>query len=72
MSNLNLVQGSEEKNHAREQHTAAPGGVRLNLRKNCLTVRVDEHRGRLPSKAVDAPCSSVFKGHLDNVLTNML
>ncbi|KFV78129.1 hypothetical protein N308_14612, partial [Struthio camelus australis] len=45
---------------------------RLNLRKNFFTVRVREHRKRLPREVVESPSLEIFKSRLDVILGNML
>lgn len=44
----------------------------LARRKNVFTVRKVKPWNRIPSKVVNAPCLSVFKRFLDNVINNML
>ena len=46
--------------------------LRLDVRKNFFTKRVDRHWTRLPRVVVIAPGLSVFKRHLENALKNML
>ena len=36
-----------------------------NMQRNFFTVRVTEHRNRLPSRVVDSPSLEMFKTHLD-------
>jgi len=45
---------------------------RLDIRKHFFTETVVKHWNRLPRKVVDAPCLSVFKGHLDNALNALM
>ncbi|KFV80514.1 hypothetical protein N308_01193, partial [Struthio camelus australis] len=40
----------------------------LNMRKNFFTVRVTEHRNRLPIEAVESPSLEIFKTRLDRIL----
>lgn len=42
---------------------------RLDIRKNVFTEDMVKYWNRIPSKIVDAPCLSVFKRHLVNVLS---
>jgi len=44
----------------------------LNMRKNFFTLRLTEHRNRLPRGAVESPSMKIFKTHLDVVLCNLL
>jgi len=44
----------------------------LNMRKKFFTLRVTEHRNRLPREVVDSPCLDIFKTHLDKVLCSLL
>ncbi|KFV83020.1 hypothetical protein N308_15266, partial [Struthio camelus australis] len=44
----------------------------LNMRKNFFTVRVTEHRNRLPREVVESPCLEMFKSRLDTILGNVL
>ncbi|GAB0204330.1 mitochondrial enolase superfamily member 1 [Grus japonensis] len=44
----------------------------LNMRKNFFTLRVTEHRNRLPREAVEPPSLEIFKTHLDAILCNLL
>ncbi|KAK4812295.1 hypothetical protein QYF61_014081 [Mycteria americana] len=48
------------------------GGVRLDIGKKCLTMRVVRHWHRLPIEAVDAPSLEVFKVRLDGALSNLI
>jgi len=48
------------------------GRFLLDIRRHFFTEGVVKHRNRFPSEVVDAPSLSVFKGHLDNALNNML
>ncbi|KAK4812293.1 LOW QUALITY PROTEIN: hypothetical protein QYF61_014079 [Mycteria americana] len=48
------------------------GGVRLDIGKKCLTMRVVRHWHRLPIEAVDAPSLEVFKVRLDGALSNLV
>jgi len=43
-----------------------------NMRKNFFTLRVTEHRNRLPREVVDSPSLEIFKTHLDKVLCSLL
>ncbi|KFV99513.1 hypothetical protein N327_09483, partial [Fulmarus glacialis] len=42
----------------------------LNIRKRFFTVRVTEHRRRLPREVVDSPSLEILKSRLDMVLGN--
>jgi len=44
----------------------------LNMRKNFFTLRVTEHRNRLPREAVESPSLEIFKTRLDAVLCSLL
>lgn len=44
----------------------------MDIRKLFFAERVAKHWNRLPREMVDAPDLSVFKGHLDNALNNMV
>jgi len=44
----------------------------LNMRKNLFTLRVKEHRNRLPREVVDSPSLEIFKTCLDEVLCSLL
>ncbi|GAB0188305.1 translation initiation factor IF-2-like [Grus japonensis] len=44
----------------------------LNMRKNLFTLRVTEHRNRLPREAVESPSLEIFKTCLDMILCNLL
>jgi len=44
----------------------------LNMRKNFFTLRVTEHRNRLPRGAVESPSLEILKPHLDAVLCSVL
>lgn len=48
------------------------GRVRLDIRKNFLTIEVVQHWNRLPKEVVNAPSLAVNKRHLDNAPNNML
>ncbi|KFZ63195.1 hypothetical protein N321_13438, partial [Antrostomus carolinensis] len=48
------------------------GRFRLDIRKKFFTVRVVRHWNRLPKEAVDAPSLEVFKGRLDEALSNLV
>ncbi|KFZ62635.1 hypothetical protein N321_11979, partial [Antrostomus carolinensis] len=48
------------------------GRFRLDIRKKFFTVRVVRHWNRLPREAVDAPSLEVFKGRLDEALSNLV
>jgi len=45
---------------------------RLNMRKNCFTLRVMAHWNRLPRGVVELPSLETFKTHLDAVLCSLL
>jgi len=45
---------------------------RLNMRKNCFTLRVTKPWNRLPREAVDSPSLEIFKTSLDKVLCSLL
>ena len=42
------------------------------MQKNFFTVRVTEHRNRLPIRVVDSPSLEIFKTRLDAYLCNLL
>jgi len=44
----------------------------LNMMKHFFTVKITEHRHRLPREAVKSPFVEMFKSHLDTVLSNWL
>ncbi|GAB0188721.1 mitochondrial enolase superfamily member 1 [Grus japonensis] len=44
----------------------------LNMRKNFFTLRVTEHRNRLPREVVESPSLEIFKTRLDAILCNLL
>jgi len=44
----------------------------LTTRKNFFTLRVTEHRNRLPREVVDSPSLEIFKTRLDEVLCSLL
>jgi len=44
----------------------------LNMRKRFITVKVTEHRHRLPRDIVESPCLEILKSHLDTVLGDWL
>lgn len=44
----------------------------LNIMKHFLTERVVKHCNKLPRQVVYDPSLSVFKGHLNNALNNIL
>ena len=46
--------------------------VRLNMRKNFLTLKVTEHWKRLPREVVDSRSLEIFKTRLDKVLCSLL
>lgn len=45
---------------------------RLGIRKHFFAEWVDRYWNSLPSEVANAPSLSVFKGHLDNALNNIL
>lgn len=45
---------------------------RLDIRKHFFVEWADRHWNGLPSEVANAPSLSVFKGHLDNALNNIL
>lgn len=45
---------------------------RFGIRKHFFAEWVDRHWNRLPSEVTNAPSLSMFKGHLDNALNNIL
>jgi len=44
----------------------------LNMRKKFFTLRVTEHRNRLPREVVVSPSLEIFKTRLDKVLCSLL
>ena len=44
----------------------------MNMGKSFFTVRVTEHRSRLPGEVVESPSLEIFKSHLDTFLGNLL
>jgi len=44
----------------------------LNMRQNFFTLRVMEHRNRLPREVVESPSLEIFKTRLDKVLCSLL
>ena len=42
------------------------------MRKRFITVKVTEHRHRLPRDIVESPCLEILKSHLDTVLGDWL
>ncbi|KFP99391.1 hypothetical protein N329_00688, partial [Haliaeetus albicilla] len=49
-------------------HTLKCKRFPLNIRKHGFTVRVTEHRHRLPREAVESPSLEIFRSCLDTVL----
>jgi len=45
---------------------------RLNMRKNCFSLRVTEHWNRVPKGVMESPSLEIFKSHLDEVLCSLL
>ena len=43
-----------------------------NMQENFFTVRVTEHRNRLPREAVDSPSLEIFKTCLDTYLCSLM
>ena len=48
------------------------GRVMLGIRKSLFTMRVVKHWSRLPGMLTGVPCLSVFRRHLDNVLSKVI
>lgn len=44
----------------------------MDITKNLFTMKVVKYWNKLPREVVDIPCLSLFKGHLDNALINIL
>ena len=44
----------------------------LNMRKKFFTLRVTEHRNRLPREVGESPSLEIFKPHLDTILCDLL
>ncbi|GAB0178459.1 hypothetical protein GRJ2_000311200 [Grus japonensis] len=55
-----------------EGHNLEYRKFHLNMRKDFFSLRVTEHRNRLPREVVESPSLEIFKTHLDVILCNLL
>ena len=56
----------------RNRHKLKSRKFYFNIRKSCFTVRVVEHRSRLPGEVLESPSLELPKAQPDTALTNRL